>query len=204
MFLTTITMVLMTTTCVVDECESVPTRHTAKGMCSMHYQRWKKYGSTDLPPRPSLTERLVARFRVGFGDLCWPWTGKAEARGYGTLLVGGRALAAHRLVYELFLGPVPEGLELDHLCRNPNCVRPDHLEPVTHAENTRRGRGGWNSLEKTHCPKGHEYATGNTYMVRGKNGNPYRVCRQCKLDSWAERTARGWRRPQQSHSPTCS
>ena len=73
------------------------------------------------------------------GD-CWLWTGYITPLGYGTLTVRrlGRGFKAHRLVYELLVGPIPVGLELDHLCRNTRCVNPDHLEPVTHAENMRR------------------------------------------------------------------
>ena len=69
---------------------------------------------------------------------CWRWTGTRDRSGYGQMKYQGRRPGAHRVSYELFVGPVPEGLELDHLCRSPECVRPDHLEPVTHAENMRR------------------------------------------------------------------
>jgi len=74
------------------------------------------------------------------GDDCWPWLGPLNETGYGTVWRGGRKLKAHRVAYELAVGPVPDGLELDHLCRVRACVRPAHLEPVTHRVNLNRAR----------------------------------------------------------------
>ncbi|MFF1336357.1 HNH endonuclease signature motif containing protein [Streptomyces sp. NPDC058290] len=81
---------------------------------------------------------------------------------------------AHRWAYRDSRGDIPDGLELDHLCRHPACVRPDHLDPVTHAENVRRGRAGINSAVKTHCPAGHAFDEANTRVRNGK-----RECRAC-------------------------
>lgn len=77
----------------------------------------------------------MGKFLVGDG--CWEWRASRRGYGYGEILIGpGKKKApAHRVMYEYFVGPIPEGLELDHLCENPRCVRPDHLEPVTHSEN---------------------------------------------------------------------
>lgn len=82
---------------------------------------------------------------------CWEWVGNTTAAGYGSLSVNGRATLAHRFAYELLRGPIPPGLQIDHLCRNRNCVNPEHLEPVTQQENLRRGENG----TKTHCKHGH-------------------------------------------------
>jgi hypothetical protein len=102
---------------------------------------------------------------------CWLWTGPVNLQGYGCF--GGRQ-AAHVHSYERTKGPVPEGLELDHLCRVPCCINPDHLEAVTRKENLHRSPI-WNG-NKTHCSKGHEYTTENTYYITAKNG---RNCREC-------------------------
>lgn len=115
-------------------------------------------------------DRLSDKFLVGDG--CWPWTGGkgGKRREYGYISIDGVGVGAHRVLYELFVGPIPEGLELDHLCRNPGCVRPSHLEPVTHQENMRRGLRG----QATHCPRGHEYSGDNLLDNRGSRG-----CRAC-------------------------
>lgn len=82
--------------------------------------------------------------KVAVSDGCWLWTGATNERGYGHIVRAGRFVQAHRAAYELAGGEIPEGLVLDHLCREPRCVRPSHLEPVTHRENLARGRrGGW-------------------------------------------------------------
>lgn len=70
---------------------------------------------------------------------CWNWQLSLDHHGYGTVCVKGKRTGAHRFIYEQANGPIPEGMSLDHLCRNPRCVNPAHLEPVTQAENVRRG-----------------------------------------------------------------
>lgn len=77
---------------------------------------------------------------TGFSSECWMWSGQ-QYGGYGKVTVRKRRVWAHRAMWEQTNGPVPEGLELDHLCRVPCCIRPDHLEAVTHRENLRRGKG---------------------------------------------------------------
>lgn len=87
-------------------------------------------------PRLPLHRRLWDKFTISDG--CWEWTAQINPNGYGSFKVDGRPRRAHRVVYEWLVGPIPAGLELDHLCFNKACVRPDHLEPVTHKENMQR------------------------------------------------------------------
>ena len=105
-------------------------------------------------------------------DACWTWLGPKDRKGYGRC----RNQAVHRIAYELLVGPIPAGLHIDHLCRNPACCNPTHLEPVTLVENARRGNG-YSALNarKTHCKYGHPYDEANTYR-RGGGG---RRCRKC-------------------------
>jgi hypothetical protein len=118
-------------------------------------------------------------------DECWPWLGFRQPAGYGRLSVGGRLggmVGAHRVSYEIHHGAIPDGLEIDHLCRNPSCVNPAHLEAVTHTENVRRSRAGEvnraRQLAITHCPQGHPYDEVNT----GRKANGSRRCRTCDRD----------------------
>lgn len=108
---------------------------------------------------------------------CWIWQG-GLTDGYGNFSwarPGGiRSHRAHRLAYQLTIGPIPDGCELDHLCRNKACINPAHLEPVSHVENMRRSDVGWNYRMKTHCPSGHPYDAKNTYYFDGE-----RSCRAC-------------------------
>lgn len=126
--------------------------------------------------------RFLSRVRTE-PDGCWLWTGYVTATGYGRVAVPGRRkLYAHRVSYELHVGPIPVGLTLDHLCRNKLCVRPDHLEPVTLAENIRRA---W--PRRTHCPYGHSLA--DAYVDRSARGSQ-RKCRTCHLSRVRARHAR--------------
>src|SRR3954469_2333783 len=99
---------------------------------------------------------------------CWLWVGCVLSSGYGQFWDGERKVGAHRWSYEHFVGPIPYGLELDHLCRVRNCVNPAHLEPVTRAENHRRGISDEvhraRFLAKTHCPSGHPYSGDNLFF----------------------------------------
>jgi hypothetical protein len=118
-----------------------------------------------------LIDRLRAKLVTV--DDCWEFAGCRIDGGYGRIRDDdGRLMLAHVAMYEAIVGPVPGGLELDHLCRNPPCCRPDHLEPVTHAENVRRGESLTNTnAAKEACPKGHPY----DWVDGGA-----RRCRQCR------------------------
>lgn len=119
---------------------------------------------------------------------CWRWMAFRNPKGgYGRFSFRGKLWIAHRFSYEVFCGPIPEGLTLDHLCRRTSCVNPFHLEPVTNAENIRRGTQGWNMSIKTHCPRGHEYDLLNTYW--SKRGS--RHCRACAREKARERRSHG-------------
>lgn len=141
-----------------------------------------------ITPRPSVDERFFSK--VHMTDGCWLWTAQLNEGGYGHFWLSGRNRLAHRVAYEQIVGPIPEGLTLDHLCRNPACVRPEHLEPVTGAENSRRGYGfGGINARKTHCWRGHELAGANLYVA--KSG--YRHCRECQRIRAAARQVGGGR-----------
>lgn len=106
-----------------------------------------------MKPKREITQRLWERVDRYSGE-CWMWTGPVSDSGYGVISEGGRhgrLLRTHRLAYELTNGAIPEGLQVDHLCMQKLCCRPDHLEVVTQAENLRR----W-GVSKTTCPRGHQ------------------------------------------------
>jgi hypothetical protein len=122
--------------------------------------------------------RFIEKFVLG-PDSCWLWTAETNRGGYGLFRITRKShVGAHRFSYQLLVGPIPAGLQLDHLCRVRNCVNPAHLEPVTPKENYRRGLKG--SLY-THCKHGHEMTEDNT--IRGNYGarGEYRKCRICQL-----------------------
>lgn len=115
---------------------------------------------------------------------CWVWQRAKDQLGYGHLrLRDNKTRRAHRHYYEQHVGPIPEGLELDHLCRNPSCVNPDHLEAVTHRENMLRGKGfAAENARKTHCPRGHAYDKENTH-VDESGGRFCLACRKIRNDA---------------------
>lgn len=142
-----------------------------------------------------IADRIAGKFEIQESG-CWMWTASLQNAGYGQfgVRVGETYIprGAHRVMYELTVGPIPAGMDLDHICHTEDptcfagvkcphrrCVNPDHLEPVTRKENARRGRvdiSGHNQSTKTHCPQGHPYSPENTQLYRdGKS----RRCRTC-------------------------
>jgi hypothetical protein len=130
----------------------------------------------------STSERFFAKIAIS-GD-CWVWTGSRGSNGYGQFFFEGRLRKAHRVSYAMAVGPIPTGLDLDHLCRNRACVRPSHLEPVTRRENLIRGAGFIaKQAAQTHCLRGHPLFGENLY----RRANGKRECRVCRLErqrSW--------------------
>ena len=124
--------------------------------------------------RQTVAARFWAKVDVSAGPTgCWLWLA-SKGKGYGKFSMPRQSpVEAHRMAYILVHGAVPDGLELDHLCRNTLCVNPAHLEAVTHTENVRRGARG-NLI--THCPQGHPYTEDNTYTKPNRNS---RQCREC-------------------------
>jgi hypothetical protein len=173
-----------------------------RGRCrGCYYQLLKdqKEGRIELPEtqRPSALRTFhqhLSNCRRGATE-CWEWGGERNENGYGRTHRGGRYIGAHRAVYELLVGPIPEGLVLDHLCRNPPCVNPAHLEPVTNKTNILRGVGvGAVNAQKTHCIRGHEFTPENIRWIAPNwpGGAERRACRTCRREKNREAT-RAWR-----------
>ena len=122
--------------------------------------------------------KLYKRFdpKVDKTSECWYWTAARTDKGYGTIGVEGRTCYAHRIAHERWIAPIPAGSHIDHLCREPACVKPDHLEAVTRKENVRRGSNG---ALKTHCKQGHPWTATHIYI---RPGNGHKMCGTCSLE----------------------
>lgn len=136
------------------------------GRGGLHAAAGPAVNTTDRDLLTRILRRLVISERG-----CWIWTGACSSRGslYGHVNVGGRSVKVHRLMYSMLVGPIPNGLVLDHLCLIPQCCNPSHLEPVTNAENRRRAR-------KSHCRKGHLLTEDNTYYRPDTGGRQCLAC----------------------------
>ena len=174
--------------CAVAECERRDLK--AFGLCRMHYTRLRRHGSTADPLRgrldfrrephpPTSVERFWQKVEPEPNTGCWLWIGNANKLGYGRF----EKAPAHRFLWELQHGPVPAGLELDHLCCTPSCVNPNHLEAVPHRENSRR------ALLRTHCARGHELRDDTVY-VRPNGSRRCRECRRIEKSAWDARHPR--------------
>ena len=123
---------------------------------------------------PSLIEMVDAT------GICWEWLGHTDKDGYGAVRSEGRIRKAHRIFYEVLVGEIQENLVIDHLCRNPKCVFPDHLEAVTQKVNLHRGFStSTKNRLKTLCKRGHAFDEKNTHLRITKNGFIQRSCRSC-------------------------
>lgn len=153
---------------------------------------------TGLPRRPypqravrPLEERIFEK--VDADGCCWLWTGAKNIGGYGAVSLGRRDGAAivHRLVWKLLVGPIPEGMELDHLCRVRECCNPDHLQPVTRAVNVARGAQRAGIHRRAACINGHPFTPDNTITtLRGTH-----TCRTCRCLANRRYRARKKQRP---------
>lgn len=168
-----------TRTCSVEGCQG---RFHSAGFCSVHAHRNRRYGDP-LAGGPPLAkypgETLEERFwaRVDPSGVCWEWQGQ-RVKGYGRLWTPEKPVVpAHRWAYENLVGPIPEGMTLDHLCRNHACVNPDHMDLCTRGENAMRGSGpAAMNARKTQCRNGHAFDEDNTYIT----AEGRRQCRQCR------------------------
>lgn len=159
--------------CNVDGCSR---KHQARGFCHMHYRRLLRTGNPLGAPKLSTEERFWAK--VTRTESCWNWSSRPGK--HALFLVDGSLVPVHRYAYELMVGPIPDGLEIDHLCRNQICVNPEHLEPVTREENLRRGWGHRLQNGMTNeCIHGHKYTPENTYV----NPRGHASCRRCSNES---------------------
>lgn len=170
--------------CSVEGCPRA-TRSGSHALCEMHYMRWYRTGSTD--PRSRLTDEERFWSKVVKSDGCWRWLGAPQPDGYALIKIAHQMRPAHKVAYEYTIGAVPDGLQLDHLCRNRGCVNPAHLEPVTARENTMRSPIALGALNarKTHCPQGHPYDESNTVVTSSR-----RTCRICNAEKQRRYRAR--------------
>ena len=137
--------------------------------------------------RMTVAQRFWSKVDKRGPDDCWEWQAGISPNGYGSFWDGAKNVRSHRYSYEERCGPIPEGLVIDHLCRNPLCVNPDHLEPVTDRENVLRGVGPTaQNARKTHCKRGHLLSEENVY--RPTDG--FRRCRICEQARHAARPPR--------------
>lgn len=125
--------------------------------------------------------KIMLRTEINPDTKCWDWKGPINNNGYGVTYILGQVVYSHRLMYREFVGPIPAGMELDHLCKNPACCNPAHLEAVTHHENVKRSDTfamGSPNRDKPFCSRGHPYS-GENLRVIGKK----RYCKECVRES---------------------
>lgn len=134
---------------------------------------------------PPIKDRIRSATTVSRGG-CWMWNLRTDKDGYGSIKFEKRTQRAHRVAYEAFVGPIPAGMTIDHLCRNPRCVNPEHMETVTMRENLLRGTSpAAQNAQRSHCIHGHALSGSNLRVE--KDGG--RSCRKCGADATARRRA---------------
>jgi hypothetical protein len=155
-------------------------------------------GWPTIPTGSELEKRFDAKWEEEPSSGCWIWTASITRTGYGMMRDGAKNKLAHRIAYELHRGhSVPEGLQLDHLCRKRNCINPYHLEAVTQSVNLLRspelGKGTNGNEKKTHCPQGHPYDGDNLY-VNPKGGRECVICRTERMAKFYQENKERWKR----------
>jgi hypothetical protein len=172
-------------TCSVPGCDR---NWFCRDWCSTHYYRVLAHGVPE-PVRPTPEQRFWSKVQRAALDDCWLWTAARNPHGYGRVQINGSFHQAHRISYELTVGPIPDGLSLDHLCRVRNCVNPAHLEPVTNRVNGLRGVSpAAINAAKAECVNGHAFDEANTRVTAGPHG-PKRQCRACDAEYHRRRRA---------------
>lgn len=170
--------------CSVTDCSN---KAYGRGWCRKHHTRWLRHGDplhVEVVGSPEV--RFHAKVRKGWMGDCWLWTG-AVSSGYGTLYIDNRNVYAHRFSYELHVGPIPHGKQIDHLCRVQPCVNPDHLEAVTPRTNILRGNAPSAVAVRTNrCRRGHEFTEENTYWRPDGRGRQCRACARLRERRHAE------------------
>lgn len=169
-------------TCPIEGCDR-PIRY--KDLCNAHYLRKMRFGDPLGSGRKTFRQRFDEKI-VKAESGCWEWSGAHfQATGYAVFCIQYddgkmRPTVAHRVSYELSVGPIPAGLSLDHLCRNRGCVNPAHLEPVTPQMNMLRGEApAAIGVRTNRCSRGHEYTTENTRIRVYPDGKTVRRCMAC-------------------------
>lgn len=171
--------------CSITGCRQAVSRRT---FCQKHYYRWRVNGDPLLtrlpgfPPKPP-EQRFWPKVKVAGITQCWIWQGAKTPLGYGVFNLGGRPpkiIFAHRFSFQNRYGLIPRGKELDHLCRTPACVNPNHLEAVDHQTNMLRGHNPPSrEARQTHCIHGHPFDLINTYY-RPNGRRECKICAQAR------------------------
>lgn len=175
-------------TCSVDGCERAM---RSNSLCAMHWKRWSKTGEVGPSHSVSLLgmttqERFHAQVEKAPDGGCWTWKSllNGDPDEYASFDVDGKQTYVHRWSYERHVGPIPKGMQIDHLCRNRACSNPEHLEPVTPRENVLRGDTivAINAA-KTECVNGHPLSGENLYVAPTDDGRRHRSCRTCRREA---------------------
>lgn len=170
--------------CSIPDCDKPA---SCRGWCRVHYARWQRHGD---PNQVTLIygddlARFWSKVDKRGPNECWPWLAHVDQDGYGRWRTKTSHEPAARTSYRLLVGPIPDGLQIDHVykrgCRRRDCVNPSHLEPVTAGENVRRAEPS----RRTHCPQGHEYTVENTSLSSGTG----RTCVECNRERNRSRRA---------------